>query len=99
VSWCPTLCPYRPLFRSVMLLPMALSVLGLVESRSRVGANSGAALLLGLAYAASIGGMGTLIGTPPNALLAGFMDEAYGVRIGFRSEEHTSELQSREKLV
>src|SRR5690606_27729697 len=67
----------------VMLLPMALSVLGLVESRSRVGANFGAALLLGLAYAASIGGMGTLIGTPPNALLAGFMDEAYGVRIGF----------------
>lgn len=67
----------------VMLLPMALSVLGLVESGSRVGANFGAALLLGLAYAASIGGMGTLIGTPPNALLAGFMDEAYGVRIGF----------------
>ena len=70
----------------VMLLPMALSVLTLVESRGGRGAadaNFGVTLLLGLAYAASIGGVGTLIGTPPNALLAGFMDEAYGVRIGF----------------
>lgn len=70
----------------VMLLPMALSVLTLVESRggrAAADSNFGVALLLGLTYAASIGGMGTLIGTPPNALLAGFMDEAYGVRIGF----------------
>jgi len=67
----------------VMLLPMALSVLALVESRGAADANFGVTLLLGLAYAASIGGVGTLIGTPPNALLAGFMDEAYGVRIGF----------------
>ena len=36
-----------------------------------------------IAYAASIGGIGTLIGTPPNAMLAGFMSEIYGVRIGF----------------
>src|SRR5690606_22355500 len=69
----------------VMLLPMALSVLALAESRGGRAAdpNFGVALLLGLAYAASIGGVGTLIGTPPNALLAGFMDEAYGIRIGF----------------
>src|SRR5690606_3519256 len=70
----------------VMLLPMALSVLALAESRGSgavTDPNFGVALLLGLAYAASIGGVGTLIGTPPNALLAGFMDEAYGIRIGF----------------
>ena len=42
-----------------------------------------AALVLGIAYAASIGGMGTLIGTPPNALFAGFMRETYGIAIGF----------------
>ncbi|MFP3344735.1 anion permease, partial [Halomonas sp. SIMBA_159] len=29
------------------------------------------------------GGMGTLIGTPPNALFAGYMQETYGVEIGF----------------
>lgn len=40
-------------------------------------------MMLGIAYASSIGGLGTLIGTPPNALLAGFMAETYGVRIGF----------------
>lgn len=73
-----------------MLLPMALSVIDVVESRSeRAGAPPGArdhfpiALLLGLAYAASIGGLGTLIGTPPNALLAGYMAETYGRTIGF----------------
>jgi sodium-dependent dicarboxylate transporter 2/3/5 len=39
--------------------------------------------MLGIAYACSIGGMATLIGTPPNAFLAGFMLESYGVTIGF----------------
>lgn len=41
------------------------------------------ALLLGIAYAASIGGLGTIIGTPPNALLTGFMSETHGVHVGF----------------
>lgn len=36
------------------------------------------ALMLGIAYASSIGGVGTLIGTAPNALLAGFLKENYG---------------------
>lgn len=43
----------------------------------------GAALMLGIAYAASIGGIGTLIGTPPNVLLAGTLEENFGVRVGF----------------
>jgi solute carrier family 13 (sodium-dependent dicarboxylate transporter), member 2/3/5 len=41
------------------------------------------ALILSIAYACNIGGMGTLIGTPPNALLAAFMLENYGIEIGF----------------
>ncbi len=41
------------------------------------------ALMLGIAYAANIGGMGTLVGTPPNALLAGFLQTSYGIEIGF----------------
>jgi sodium-dependent dicarboxylate transporter 2/3/5 len=43
----------------------------------------GTVLMLSIAYACSIGGMATLIGTPPNAFLAGFMLETYDVSIGF----------------
>jgi len=43
----------------------------------------GTSLMLGIAYAATIGGMGTLIGTPPNALFASLMESTYGVTIGF----------------
>ena len=39
--------------------------------------------MLSIAYGATTGGMGSLIGTPPNALLAGFMDRTYGIPIGF----------------
>lgn len=41
------------------------------------------ALMLGIAYAASIGGITTLIGTPPNAVLAGVLDQTYGVDLQF----------------
>ena len=45
--------------------------------------NFGVALMLGIAYAASIGGVGTLIGTPPNALLASFLATTYDIQITF----------------
>jgi solute carrier family 13 (sodium-dependent dicarboxylate transporter), member 2/3/5 len=83
---------------AVMMLPIGLSVIQLVE-RGRAPAageaqeigstdeldfpNFALTLMLGIAYACSIGGLGTLIGTPPNALLAGFMAETYGYPIGF----------------
>lgn len=74
---------------SVMMLPIALSVVHLVRPDAEYGEgkpvdfNFALNLMLGVAYAASIGGLATLIGTPPNALLAGFMLETYGVEIGF----------------
>lgn len=75
---------------TLLLLPIGLSVLTLTERGTRGGESEpesggsfGAALMLGLAFGASIGGVGTLIGTPPNALTAAFVQEAYGVRIGF----------------
>jgi sodium-dependent dicarboxylate transporter 2/3/5 len=45
--------------------------------------NFGIALMLGIAYAASIGGIATLIGTPPNAILAGVIETQFGQRITF----------------
>ncbi|NLT27055.1 MAG: DASS family sodium-coupled anion symporter [Microbacteriaceae bacterium] len=45
--------------------------------------NFGTALMLGIAYAASLGSIGTLIGTPPNAFLAGYMAENHDRVIGF----------------
>jgi len=70
---------------TLMMLPMATSVLTFESGSDVPGADSnlGPAILLGVAYAASIGGLGTLIGTPPNALLAAYMTERFEVEIGF----------------
>ncbi len=69
---------------TLMMLPMALSVVALEEPGSgEVRSEFGAAILLGVAYAASLGGLGTLIGTPPNALLAAYMAERFGFELGF----------------
>lgn len=70
---------------AVMMLPIGLSVIALLRQDGEAAARDGfaPALLLGIAYGASIGGMATLIGTPPNALLAAFMRRTYGVEIGF----------------
>ena len=43
----------------------------------------GTVLMLGIGYAASIGGVATLIGTPPNAIFAGVVEKSYGVSISF----------------
>ncbi len=43
----------------------------------------GSVIMLGIAFAATIGGIGSLIGTPPNALFAGFVAKTYGTSIGF----------------
>lgn len=45
--------------------------------------NLGTGLMLGIAYAASIGSLATLIGTPPNTFLAGFLEQTYGIDLGF----------------
>ncbi|MDF6101328.1 SLC13 family permease [Gordonia hongkongensis] len=47
-----------------------------------IKSNFGTALMLGIAYAASIGSLGTIIGTPPNTLLVGYL-EGEGIDIGF----------------
>lgn len=67
----------------LMMLPIGLSVIEVVEQCECDEPNFAPALLLGIVYAAAVGGLGTLIGTPPNALLAGFLDKTYGIRVDF----------------
>jgi sodium-dependent dicarboxylate transporter 2/3/5 len=72
---------------TLMMLPIAMSVAHLVPTTGgRLSRESGdfrTALLLSIAYGATSGGMATLIGTPPNALLAAYLSEVYQITIGF----------------
>jgi sodium-dependent dicarboxylate transporter 2/3/5 len=63
---------------TLMLLPVAMAVLQHTEDR-----RLDVPLLLGIAYAASIGGVGTPIGTPPNVFFVGFFYDATGIEYGF----------------
>lgn len=68
---------------TVMMLPMAMAVAALFRERAGGRGQFGLALMLGVAYASSIGGTGTLVGTAPNALMAGFLRDTYGFEVGF----------------
>ncbi|KGX85144.1 SLC13 family permease [Pontibacillus litoralis] len=77
---------------AMMMVPIGLAIIYQMQSALKEGSehnitygNSsfGKALMLGIAYSASIGGIGTLIGTPPNTFFAGAVKEIYGVEISF----------------
>lgn len=72
---------------SVMMLPMAMAIVSqlkdnpdTIEDENKI---FGKSLMLAIAYSASIGGVSTLIGTPPNLVLAGVLDKTYGYEITF----------------
>ena len=72
---------------SVMMLPIGISLVSQlvdnpnsIENENKVFAKK---LMLSIAYSASIGGVATLIGTPPNLILAGIVEETYGIEITF----------------
>ncbi len=67
---------------AMMLIPIAASVAHLLSAHHEE-AKFKRALVLGVAYAASIGGMATLIGTPPNVAAAGIVKEQFGEEISF----------------
>src|SRR5699024_2304085 len=56
---------------------------GTPDEHSVLRSNFGTALMLGIAYAASIGSLGTIIGTPPNTLLVGYLSKNHDIDIGF----------------
>jgi sodium-dependent dicarboxylate transporter 2/3/5 len=80
---------------TLMMMPIGAAVLGLIHTtrpgqaedtdQATIGRGSGVgtALMLGIAYAGSIGGVATLIGTPPNAVLAAMADELLHVEVSF----------------
>jgi solute carrier family 13 (sodium-dependent dicarboxylate transporter), member 2/3/5 len=72
---------------ALMMLPIALSIIEIAKKDNTDKADSSdnfiLVLVLCIAYACNIGGIGTLIGTPPNALAAGFVLDTYGYDISF----------------
>ena len=67
---------------AAMMYPIALAIAALFSDDAG-GRDLRTALMLGVAYAASIGGIGTLIGTPPNLVFAGAAPELAGRTVGF----------------
>ncbi|MGB0936963.1 MAG: SLC13 family permease [Colwellia sp.] len=63
---------------TLMMLPIALAILAHVDNQKLK-----VALILGIAYAASVGGIGTPIGTPPNIIFMGIYEEYTGTEFGF----------------
>lgn len=68
---------------ALMMYPIAVSLIESFGEEDRHRGEFQIAVLLAVAYGSSIGGIATLIGTPPNALMAGFLADTYGIRIGF----------------
>lgn len=78
---------------AMMMVPIGIAIIAQVTGHTSkqmltgVGgkneANFGRALMLGIAYAASIGGIATIIGTPPNTIMVGMMNTMYGINISF----------------
>jgi sodium-dependent dicarboxylate transporter 2/3/5 len=70
---------------TLMMMPIGIAVLSLMPNAGGKDGGGGlaVALMLGIAYAGSIGGVATLIGTPPNAVLAGLADELLEIDVSF----------------
>ena len=72
---------------AVMMLPIGMAIVSQLRDNPNTIENEnlifGKALMLAIAYSASIGGVSTLIGTPPNLILAGVVSDTYGIEITF----------------
>jgi sodium-dependent dicarboxylate transporter 2/3/5 len=72
---------------SVMMLPIGMAIVTQLKDNPQTKEDEneifGKVLMLAIAYSASIGGLATLVGTPPNLVLAGVVEELYGIEISF----------------
>ena len=73
---------------TIMLLPIGLAIISVISETvqdisDKEQGNFQKALLLSIAYSATIGGVATLIGTPPNAFMAAFLLEHYQIDVSF----------------
>ena len=72
---------------AVMIMPVGLAIISQLKDNPNTLENEntifGKTLMLAIAYSASIGGMATLIGTPPNLVLAGEIKTSYDIEINF----------------
>ncbi|AWH75668.1 anion transporter [Dokdonia sp. Dokd-P16] len=72
---------------TVVMLPIAVSVIQLLiddeDGFTKNDRNFALSIMLGIAFGANIGGMATLIGTPPNSVMLAFLNESYNIDIGF----------------
>jgi sodium-dependent dicarboxylate transporter 2/3/5 len=68
---------------SLIMMPIAVAVLKAAKIEPGQTDGFPGALAMGIAFAASIGGLGTLVGSPTNAIAAGIIDRTTGLRIDF----------------
>jgi sodium-dependent dicarboxylate transporter 2/3/5 len=72
---------------TVMMLPIAIAIANQIQNHNLEDFIQSSlfskALMLSIAYSASIGGIATLIGTPPNLVFAGVLENTYGIKISF----------------
>jgi solute carrier family 13 (sodium-dependent dicarboxylate transporter), member 2/3/5 len=72
---------------ALMMLPIGVAIILKEETLGSANPKFGAALMLGIAYSASIGGLGTIIGSPTNLIFSGMMDKIFPLapKFGFLS--------------
>lgn len=72
---------------TVVMLPIAISVIKLLiddkDGFTKADKNFSLSIMLGIAFGASAGGIATVIGTPPNSVLIGLLENQYNIQISF----------------
>ncbi|GGG34710.1 sodium-dependent dicarboxylate transporter SdcS [Croceivirga lutea] len=72
---------------TVVMLPIALSVINLLihdaDGFTQKDQNFALSVMLGIAFSANVGGVATLIGTPPNSVMVGLLENEYQIEISF----------------